>query len=151
MQFAHAVHGAAVVCGGHDGGTHSAQVVVGHAGDAQLFKLCFGEDAGGSGGQGRSGHDGRHGIGQGLHFGHLVHIGGGQRIDAVAQQIGFGRAVDTAHADGGVVVLGGVGRRCGVGVVEDGVEAVHDGLHFGCGVGLRAGDVCVVQSVVDGG
>ena len=62
-------------------------------------------------------------------------------------------SVHAIDADGFVVGLGGVSGVVGgaVGVGQHGVEAVDDGLHFGSGIGLCAGDIGVVQSAVDGG
>jgi hypothetical protein len=87
-----------------------------------------------------------------LHFAHVVDVGAGFGVDHVTQQGDFLGGVHTVHADGGVVGLGRVGDGVGAsrGVVQHGVEAVHDGLHFGGGVGLGAGDVGIVQGVVDG-
>ena len=123
-------------------GLHAAEVGGGHANDAQCHELPLG---------GVAVHHGLHGVGQGLHFGHAVHIGAAFGVDHIAEQGDFLGGVQTVHADGGVVGLGRVGLSRVVGVADDGVEAVHDGLHFGRSVGLGAGDVCVVQGAVDGG
>ena len=150
LQLAQTVNGIAVICRGDDGSAHGAQVVVGDTGDAQGFELSFAERAGAASGHRRSGHDGRNCIGQGLHLGDLAHVGRGQCVDHITQQVDFDGAVHAVHANGSVVGQGGVGGDRDGGVVEDGVEAIHNGLHFGGGIGLRAGHIGIVQGVVDG-
>ena len=129
-------------CG--QGGLHAAQVGAGHAGDAQGGQLRF---------AGVAVHHGLHGVGQCLQLRHGVHVGSVLAVDHIAQQADFFGHVHTAHTDGGVVRLrrvgGVVGRAIGVG--QDGVEAVHDGLHFGRCVGLCTRDVGIVERVVDRG
>ena len=120
---------------------HGAQVARGHARHAQQFKLGLG---------GCAIHDRLHRIGQGLHFGHRVHIARRLAVDHVAQQAHFFGRVHPVHANGCVVLLGGVRRRRVVGIAQDGVEAVHNRLHFGCRVCSRTVDGRAGQCVLDG-
>ena len=96
--------------------------------------------------------------GQGVDFGYAVHAGAGLCAQAVVEQ-GQTRGVggDRAQCDADGLVVGhrGVLRcsigRCAIGFSQDAVEGIDHGLHFGRGVGQRAGDGAAGQSTLDGG
>ena len=123
---------------------HAAQVGRGDARDAQGQQLRL---------AGVAVHHGLHRIGQRLHLAHTVYCGTGFAVDHIAQQSHFLGCVHTPHTDGGIVGLCGVGCVVGraIGIGQDGVEAVHNGLNLGGRVGLSARHIGVVQRVVDCG
>ena len=137
-----------VLNGGQVGGSH-----IGVA-QEQVQVLRAGADAGaGVGGQL---HDAGSGIGQGLHLGCGVHGGLAGPVGHIVQQLQggavCGHARHARHANG--KVLRGRDRRAAASAVctaQDGVEGVHDGLHFGQGVGARAVNGGAVERAVDRG
>ena len=146
MQLAQHVGLAAVVGGCSDRGQHGGQVIGGHARQADLCKIGRRE-----GGAAVGGHrlNGVGDAGQGVDFGHAVHLGGLQATDDVVEQaqvFGIGGGSTDGGTDGGVVgggrvgcgggVRGGVSGCSGgvVGFAQNGVVGVDDGLHFGRGV-----------------
>ena len=164
LQFAQAVHGAAIVCAGGQGRHHGAQVVVGHASDAQLGPL-----GGAQRGSATAGH--RHHavnqIGHGFEFGHGI----GLHRCFLAQQVveqgqtaalqSRGRAHHGAHigAQAGQLAERHTLRRCGVGQGAIGfgqhtAVGVDQGLDFRHRVHLAAGDTgggqCAVHTAQQG-
>ena len=143
LQTRQAVEFGGIHCCGQSG-LHAAEVFRCDASDAQGNELHNG---------GVAVHHGLHSVSQYLYFAHAVHGVGCFAVDHIAQQADFLCGVHTVHTDGGVVRLRGVGGVVGraIGVGQDGVEAVHNGLHLGRCVGLFAGDFGIVQGVVDRG
>ena len=158
LQFSFAGDGCAIGIACRDGGQHGGQVVGGHgmgrtraASQAVDLTCCRGSLPLGSG----VGDGGRHGVGQGLHRSNAVHIGHNFGSDHLAQQGGFGGRVHPSHADSGVLGLGGIGgggvSTRTIGFAEDGGVGIHNGLHFGHGVGGCAVHAGAVECAVDGG
>ncbi len=157
LQFGQGVHRAAVVSGRGNLCQHKRQVVRRDARDAQGREIGFGQRRCGRVACG-GGHDGLCAHGQSLDLGHAVHTAGGLCTDdGVEQRLGgraIGEAGSSVGTDGAVVRNRGVGRRVGidssaVGLAQDAVVGIDQGLNFGRAVHRRThhtgGGQCAVE------
>ena len=161
LQICQCINIGARVVSASNGLLHGSEVVGAHAGDAQFGEVVHaqGRVGGAAGGLRCGSHhafdDGCQGI-KLVNRIDLVLGAGAHGVIEQAQVLCVGGGVAQGHADSGVgrghrvSVWRGI-RRVAIGLCQDGVVGVDDGLDFFCGVGACAVYKTAVQRRVDCG